>query len=77
MSNYNPTEKQLIIAFGLRLRTFRLLKQLSQEQLAENSELHRTYISSAERGERNISLLNLNKLAEALEITVAMLIMDE
>jgi transcriptional regulator with XRE-family HTH domain len=77
MSNYNPTEKQLLIAFGLRLRTFRLLKQLSQEQLAENSELHRTYISSAERGERNISLLNLNKLAEALEITVAMLIMDE
>lgn len=77
MSNYNPTEQQLLIAFGLRLKAFRLGKQLSQEELAEATSLHRTYISSAERGERNISLLNLNKLAKALSIPVALLTTDD
>lgn len=77
MPNYNPTEQQLLIAFGLRLKAFRSDRQLSQEELAEATDLHRTYISSAERGERNVSLLNLNKLANALEIPVALLIADE
>lgn len=77
MPNYNSYEKQTLIAFGLRLKTYRLDKKLSQEELAEAADLHRTYIGSAERGERNISLLNLLKIANALEIPVTFLVSDD
>lgn len=54
--------------FGETLRTYRFQRGLSQEELAEKTELDRTYISSCERGKRNISLFNICKLAIALEI---------
>ena len=54
--------------FGNVLKKIRLEKGLSQEVLAEKSELHRTYISEVERGDRNISLINIVKLCYALEI---------
>jgi len=44
---------------------------MSQEELAERAELHRTYISSIERGDRNISLENIEKVTRALEISIA------
>lgn len=58
-----------IKAFGLRIRYFRKRLGLSQDDLAEKAELHRTYVGAVERGERNISLLNILRLADALHVT--------
>ncbi len=52
--------------FGERIKSERLNKGLSQEQLAELAEIDRTYIGGVERGERNISLVNIEKLSKAL-----------
>ena len=54
--------------FGRAVRAKRLERQLSQEELAHLSDLHRTYIGSIERGQRNVSLLNIIKMAKALSI---------
>ena len=59
--------KSLLIQFGINVRKIRGSKKLSQEKLADLSGLHRTYISSVERGERNISLINISKIAKALD----------
>ncbi|MBO1062301.1 MAG: helix-turn-helix transcriptional regulator [Aphanizomenon flos-aquae CP01] len=56
-------------AFGIRVRYFRKSLKLSQDELAEKSDLHRTYIGAVERGERNISLMNIFRLADALQVT--------
>lgn len=56
------------IGFGLRVRELRVKLGLSQEGLAEVAGLHRTYVGSAERGERNVSLVNIVRLAEALGV---------
>ncbi len=61
-------EKDIRIIFGSQLKKLRRSQNISQEELAFRSGLHRTYISSVERGERNISLVNITKLAKALEI---------
>jgi transcriptional regulator with XRE-family HTH domain len=55
--------------FGDRLRNLRKAKGLSQEELAEIAELHRNYIGGIERGERNVALLNIIRLAQALEVS--------
>lgn len=57
--------------FGKRLRISRLRKEYSQEKLAEIASLHRNYIGMIERGERNVTLLNIIKLARALQIEVS------
>ncbi len=58
------------IAFGNRLRFLRNAKNLSQEKLAELADSDRTYISDVELGKRNISIVNICKLASALEIEI-------
>jgi transcriptional regulator with XRE-family HTH domain len=57
------------LQFGANLRSKRLALGLSQEQLAEKADLHWTYIGGIERGERNLGLLNIVKVARALKIT--------
>jgi transcriptional regulator with XRE-family HTH domain len=54
--------------FGQNVRKYREAKGLSQEKLAELSRLHRTYISAVERGKRSISLINIGKISNALDI---------
>lgn len=61
----------LLLAFGNRVRTERAKQGLSQEELAEKAGLHRTYIGMVERGEKNITLGNVAKLAKALRLTPA------
>jgi transcriptional regulator with XRE-family HTH domain len=58
---------RLQTAFGKIVRAMRAEKKLSQEKLADLSGLHFTYISSVERGERNISIENIARLSKALE----------
>lgn len=60
--------------FGLRVRELRHACQLSQEELAERAGLHVTYLSGVERGHRNVSLLNIHRLADALGVAPAALL---
>lgn len=63
-------ESNVLIQFGKRVREERLKKGLSQEGLAELAEVHRTYIGMIERAEKNITLLNIEKIANALSIEI-------
>ena len=63
----------VLMRFGARLREVRVGQGISQERLAELAGLHRTYVSSVERGGRNISLLNIESLAKALAVPMAAL----
>ena len=67
-------KSDLLQAFGTRLREARTAAGLSQEALAHQAGLHRTYVSSVERGERNIALLNIVALAGALNIDAGTLV---
>ena len=56
------------------MRELRLQRQLSQEKLAELADLHRNYVGGVERGERNVSLLNIVKLSRGLNVSPAKLV---
>ena len=57
--------------YGRTIRTLRKKKGLSQESLAELCNLHRTYVGAVERGERNVSLINIVALARALDVSAS------
>ncbi|AEV32444.1 putative transcriptional regulator [Owenweeksia hongkongensis DSM 17368] len=59
---------EFLLSFGKSLRDRRIKKNLSQEKLAAEAGLHRTYIGALERGEKNVSLLNLKRLADTFGI---------
>ena len=62
--------------FGIAVRAERENAKLSQEELAHRAGLHRTYIGGVERGERNVGLINLIRIARALHVTPSHLLKD-
>lgn len=64
------------VRFGQRLRNLRTERKISQEKLGEMAGLHRTFVSMVERGERNVTLATVEKLAKALGRTMADLMPD-
>jgi transcriptional regulator with XRE-family HTH domain len=66
--------KSTLEKFGERVRELRNNAGLSQEKFAELAGLHRTYISGIERGERNVSLINIASIANALNISMSELL---
>ena len=62
-------EKEILLQFGRRIRQLRKNDNLSQEQLAEITGLHRNYIGMVERGERNLTLQTVERLAQDLGVT--------
>ncbi len=67
---------QFKTSFGKRLRQLRARRGLSQEELANRANLHRTYVSDCERGERNPSLVSIRALAQGLEVHPGELLKD-
>ena len=68
--------ENILFAFGQRVRKLRLERCLSQEELADKCGLHRTYISDVELGKRNVSLENIARIAESLEISLPNLFLE-
>jgi transcriptional regulator with XRE-family HTH domain len=63
-------ERKILTQFGEKVRELRKQKGLSQEELAFKANLHRTYIGMVERAEKNVTLLSIEKIANALEINL-------
>jgi transcriptional regulator with XRE-family HTH domain len=64
------SDSDILISFGANVRKHRKLKNISQEELAHKADLHRTYIGMIERAEKNITLLNIEKIAKALDVSI-------
>lgn len=67
----------ILKVFGTNLRKYREERNISQEKFAEMAGLHRTYISDVERFQRSISLGNVQKIAEALDVEAYKLFMED
>jgi len=70
-------EQDVREGFGRRLREMRKERMLSQEHLGELAGLDRTYVSQVEAGRRNLTLLSIHKLANALGVDPAALVSDD
>ena len=60
----------VLMKFGEKVRELRKEKNLSQEKLAFEADLHRTYIGMIERAEKNVTLINIEKIAKALNVNI-------
>jgi len=69
-----PSDPKL--AFGKAVRRLRLKRGISQERLAELAGIHRTYVGDVERGTRNIAIVNMNRIARALQVPLSRLIQE-
>lgn len=67
---YFMRNREILQKFGQRVRELRKEKNLSQEQLSYMADLHRTYIGMIERAEKNITLINIEKIANSLKISI-------
>jgi len=65
------SDSKILQRFGERVRELRAAAEYSQEAFAEECDLDRTYMGGIERGERNLGLRNIERIAEALGITIA------
>lgn len=63
-------KKDILIKFGQKVREERLKRKLSQEEFADIAGVHRTYIGMIERAEKNITLQNIEKIANALKLSI-------
>lgn len=75
-SGWMPKSKDVLVSFGHRVRELRTAQGYSQEGFAAVCGLDRTYMGGIERGERNVALRNIGKIAEALGISIAELMRD-
>ena len=64
----------ILLKFGRKVRYERERRSISQEKFGELAGVHRTYVGMIERGEKNITLLNIEKIAEALDISLKQLL---
>ena len=69
--SYSVQDRKLLKSIGDRIRVIRQERGYSQEELAYKAGLDRTYVGSVERGERNISLINLERIMRALDLSAA------
>lgn len=69
-------QKEILIIFGNKVKALRKERNLSQEQLSFKADLHRTYIGMIERAEKNITLINIEKIAIALNVKMKDLFND-
>lgn len=70
-------KKQILVKFGQRVRQEREKQGLSQEELANKAKVHRTYIGMIERAEKNITLINIEKISNALKIKIGNLLKQD
>ncbi len=68
-----PNARPLLLALGTAVRELRIERHLTQEELADRAGMHVTYVSGIERGLRNASLVNLDRLAGGLEMSLSAL----
>ena len=68
------SKNNILIIFGQNVRKYRHLLNLSQEELAFRAGLHRTYIGMIERAEKNLTLTNIEKIANALHVEIKYLL---
>ena len=74
LNNFENMKNEILVKFGERIKSLRKELNWSQEDLAEKTGFHRTYIGMIERGERNPSLININVFASTFKIKLSELL---